>query len=30
MEHGAAEMPVPVKLAMKLGSKLMTTTTHWI
>jgi len=28
--HGGAELPLPVKLAMKLSSKLMTNTTYWI
>jgi len=30
MSHGGAELPKPVKLAMKLGSKVMTQTTYWI
>lgn len=30
LEHGGAELPLPVKLAMRLSSKLMTKTTHWI
>jgi len=30
IEHGGAELPAPVKLAMKLGSQLMTRTTFWI
>ena len=30
IDHGAAELPDPVKLAMKLGSRLMTRTTYWI
>ena len=29
-EHGAAELPEPVKLAMKLGSRVMTRTAYWI
>ncbi len=29
-EHGAADMPAPVKLAMKLGSKVMTKTAYWV
>ena len=28
--HGGAELPAPVKLAMKLSSKVMTKTTYWI
>lgn len=28
--HGAADLPGPVKLAMKLGSRLMTRTSFWI
>jgi ubiquinone biosynthesis monooxygenase Coq7 len=28
--HGGAELPLPVKLAMKLSSKVMTKTTYWI
>ena len=28
--HGAAELPAPVKLAMKLGSRMMTRTSFWI
>jgi ubiquinone biosynthesis monooxygenase Coq7 len=28
--HGAAELPEPVKLAMKLGSRVMTRTAFWI
>jgi len=28
--HGAAEMPLPVKAAMKLTSKLMTTGSYWV
>ena len=28
--HGGAELPLPVKLAMKLSSKVMTRTTYWI
>ena len=30
LEHGAAELPEPAKLAMKLGSRLMTRTAYWI
>ncbi len=30
IEHGAAELPEPVKLAMKLGSRVMTRTAFWI
>lgn len=30
IEHGAAELPAPVKLAMKLGSRVMTRSTFWI
>ena len=30
IEHGAAELPEPVKLAMKLGSRVMTRTSFWI
>jgi ubiquinone biosynthesis monooxygenase Coq7 len=30
VEHGAAELPAPVKAAMKLGSRLMTRTAYWI
>jgi len=30
IEHGAAELPAPVKLAMKLGSRVMTRTAFWI
>ena len=29
-EYGAAELPQPVKLAMKLGSRVMTRTSFWI
>ena len=29
-EHGGAELPEPVKLAMKLGSRVMTRTAYWI
>lgn len=28
--HGAAELPAPVKLAMKLGSRVMTRTAYWV
>ena len=30
IEHGAAELPAPVKLAMKFGSRVMTRTAFWI
>ena len=30
LHHGGAELPLPVKLAMKLSSKVMTRTTYWI
>lgn len=30
LDHGGAELPLPVKLAMKLSSKVMTKTTYWI
>jgi len=30
MSHGGAELPPPVKLAMKLGSKVMTGTAYWV
>ena len=30
VEHGAAELPEPVKQAMRLGSRVMTRTTYWI
>lgn len=30
LEHGGAELPMPVKLAMKLGSKVMTRTAYWV
>ena len=30
MSHGGAELPTPVKLAMKLGSKVMTRTAYWV
>ena len=30
LEHGAAELPEPAKLAMKLGSRIMTRTAYWI
>lgn len=30
VEHGAAELPEPVKLAMKLGSRVMTRTAFWL
>lgn len=30
MRHGGVELPTPVKLLMKLGSKVMTQTTYWI
>lgn len=30
LEHGAAELPTPVKFAMKLASRVMTRTTFWL
>ncbi len=30
IDHGAAELPAPVKAAMKLGSRIMTRTAYWI
>ena len=30
MSHGAAKLPQPVKLVMKLGSKVMTGTAYWV
>ena len=30
MSHGGIELPTPIKLVMKLGSKVMTKTTYWI
>jgi ubiquinone biosynthesis monooxygenase Coq7 len=30
VDHGAAELPEPVKAAMKAGSRIMTGTTYWI
>lgn len=30
VDHGAAEMPEPVKRVMQLGSKVMTTTSYWV
>ena len=30
LEHGAAEMPAPVKAAMKASSKMMTETAYWV
>lgn len=30
MAHGGVELPMPVKLAMKLGSKVMTQTAYWV
>ena len=30
IEHGGAELPEPIKLAMKLGSRIMTRTAYWI
>ena len=30
IEHGAAELPAPVKLAMKFGSRVMTRSSFWI
>jgi ubiquinone biosynthesis monooxygenase Coq7 len=29
LEHGAAELPLPVRLAMRLSSKVMTRTSYW-
>ncbi len=29
IEYGAAELPAPLKLAMRLASKVMTTASHW-
>jgi ubiquinone biosynthesis monooxygenase Coq7 len=29
LEHGAAELPMPVRLAMRLSSKVMTRTSYW-
>ncbi|GBG13419.1 ubiquinone biosynthesis monooxygenase Coq7 [Novimethylophilus kurashikiensis] len=30
IQHGGAQLPLPVRLAMKLSSKVMTKTTYWI
>lgn len=30
MSHGGAELPTPVKMMMKLGSKVMTGTAYWV
>jgi 3-demethoxyubiquinol 3-hydroxylase len=30
MSHGGVELPLPVKLMMKLGSKVMTKTAYWV
>lgn len=30
MSHGGIDLPTPVKIVMKLGSKVMTKTTYWI
>lgn len=30
LEHGGAELPLPVKAAMKASSKIMTSTTYWL
>lgn len=30
IEHGGAQLPLPVRLAMQLSSKIMTKTTYWI
>ncbi len=30
MSHGGTELPMPVKLVMKLGSKVMTKTAYWV
>jgi ubiquinone biosynthesis monooxygenase Coq7 len=30
MSHGGIDLPTPVRLVMKLGSKVMTKTTYWI
>ena len=30
VDHGAAELPAPVKLAMQAGSRVMTSTAYWI
>ena len=29
-QHGAAEMPEPVKLAMRVGSQVMKSATYWV
>ncbi len=30
MSHGGTKLPPPVKIAMKLGSKVMTGTAYWV
>ena len=30
LQHGAAELPAPIKMAMRLSAKVMTTTTFWV
>ena len=30
LQHGAAELPTPIKMAMRLSAKVMTTTTFWV
>jgi ubiquinone biosynthesis monooxygenase Coq7 len=30
MAHGGVELPMPVKMMMKLGSKVMTGTAYWV
>jgi len=30
LQHGGAELPMPVKQAMKLNSKIMTTVAYWV
>jgi len=30
LSHGGAELPAPVKVVMKLGSKIMTKTAYWV
>jgi ubiquinone biosynthesis monooxygenase Coq7 len=30
LSHGGAELPLPVKFAMKLSSKVMTQTAYWV
>jgi 3-demethoxyubiquinol 3-hydroxylase len=29
-DHGAAELPLPIRLAMKLTSRVMTRTAYWV